>query len=163
MYDCASISQRRQAACLPLHVQIVVAAEATDHNELCTVCLQSKETSQALRRITGCGHTLHNRCWQRLKEAKTSGIQTVCLMCHRPAHSVDLLEVHTGIPVNGMSSTAEPTFLPYEQFVEFCTFHPSSLAGVGLNPTRSLASGLDCKATFPEFLFLMIANTQTVR
>ena len=71
VYDCASISQRRQAACLPLHVEIVAAAEATDHDELRTVCLQSKEMSQALRRITDCGHTLHNDCWQRLKDTKT--------------------------------------------------------------------------------------------
>ena len=67
-------------------------------------------------------------------------------------HSVDLLEAHTGIPVNGMSSTMEPTFLPYDQFVEFCTFHPSSLAGVGLNTYKKLGKWSRLQGDIPRVL-----------
>ena len=67
-------------------------------------------------------------------------------------HSVDLLEAHTGIPVNGMSSTMEPTFLPYDQFVEFCTFHPSSLAGVGLNTYKKLGKWSRLQGDMPRVL-----------
>ena len=109
-------AEPNETASLPLPRQIAAGAEATDDDEICAICLEPKGSSQALSRITYCGHTLRNVCWQRLEKSnKASSMDSVCPMCHGFAHTVDLLEAGTQISANGPSSTTAATFLSYKQ------------------------------------------------